>query len=92
MAAITVSFPVWGGGLIDKVLHFSCPAVDQDYIDAAFDGVAPLCLEVSFQCPDLHSEESSADETRASFGNLMHVCVFLNSCGSMRPLTRLELK
>lgn len=62
-----------GRGGIDKALHSSCPAVDQDYIDVGVDGVALHCLGVSLRCPDLHSEKSSADATRAPSGDLMHV-------------------
>lgn len=89
MSAITVSFSVCGGwrGAIDKALHSGCPAVDQDYIDVVFDGVAPLCLEVSPQCHDLHSEKSSAGETRASLDSVVRVRVLLNSHCSMLALT-----
>lgn len=73
--------------MIDKTLHSSFPAVDQDYIDVVVDGVALRCLEVSLQCPDLHSEKSSADETRVPSDVLMHVNVLLMTYCFMVPLT-----
>lgn len=68
--------------MIDKALHSSRPAVDQDYRDVVFDGVAPLCLEVSLLCPDLHSQMSSADEIWASL-----VCLLLKSYCCLLSLT-----